>query len=265
MAHDHMDFIEGVAREDIAALREKERTYQGSWKKRGGVGCFMMLARKWDRLENMLREQANSFMEGPYDVFGAIHGQPGGEDGTPLAEVRDLRRYLLLVEAEMAARGVLRAGPPVTVELEKGPEAPPVAVAGIDGRRRLDLWSTAKLRAELQDLGRAPPAPAGEAFAADIRAELERRGYTMGGYGPRAEPNYPGTPEDGSHHEPRENVRGALGMKVGDRVVCSTPGHSYYGQSGVAMEFLQDGDAYVQLDGEQGHTMIKWNHLSKVP
>jgi hypothetical protein len=42
---------------------------------------------------------------------------PLGTDGTVLAEVRDLRRYLLLVEAEMVARGVVETdGPPVTVK-----------------------------------------------------------------------------------------------------------------------------------------------------
>lgn len=94
----HMEFLEIVAVEDCAALREKETTYKGSWKRRGGVGAFMMMARKMDRLEVMaLRDN--------YDVFRMISDDPEGEDGTPLAEIRDLRRYLLLVEAEMISRG----------------------------------------------------------------------------------------------------------------------------------------------------------------
>jgi hypothetical protein len=96
----YLDRLPEIAREDARHLREKEKTYQDSWKRRGGIGAFMMLARKWDRLENML--------QGKYDIFAGIEQHPGGEDGTVLAEVRDLRRYLALVEAEMRQRGVVK-------------------------------------------------------------------------------------------------------------------------------------------------------------
>lgn len=105
----HMAHLQRVATGDVEHLREKERTYRGSWKRRGGVGAFMMLARKWDRLEGMLGhpEQNTVPTWGQYDIFGAVEQQPSGEDGTVLAEIRDLRRYLLLVEAELVARGVV--------------------------------------------------------------------------------------------------------------------------------------------------------------
>jgi hypothetical protein len=49
------------------------------------------------------------------DLFGKIAEKPSGKDGTVLACVRDLRRYLLLVEAEMIAEGVVEPEtPPVT-------------------------------------------------------------------------------------------------------------------------------------------------------
>jgi hypothetical protein len=87
----HLNFIDHIARTDCDQVRLKEETYRGSWKKRGGIGAFMMLARKWDRIEEMMIERA-------YDIFR----EPGdGSDGTPLAEIRDLRRYLLLVESEL--------------------------------------------------------------------------------------------------------------------------------------------------------------------
>jgi hypothetical protein len=41
------------------------------------------------------------------DIFGRIAQKPKGEDGTVLACMRDLRRYMLLVEAEMIAEGVV--------------------------------------------------------------------------------------------------------------------------------------------------------------
>jgi hypothetical protein len=41
------------------------------------------------------------------DIFAKIEEKPKGEDGTVLAVCRDLRRYLILVEAEMISRGVV--------------------------------------------------------------------------------------------------------------------------------------------------------------
>jgi hypothetical protein len=105
----HLDYLTAVTAHDVVELRRKEQTYRGSWKQRGGIGAFMMLARKWDRLEPM----AESFS---YDIFKSIAvqvpaekaiGAGEGSDGTVLAEIRDLRRYLTLVEAEMMARGVV--------------------------------------------------------------------------------------------------------------------------------------------------------------
>lgn len=104
--HNHLEPICVV---DVDEVTRKDISYGSSWKKRGGVGAFMMLARKWDRLEEMVKSKTNSTGFG-YDIFAAIaHTGGGGEDGTVLAEVRDLRRYLLLVEAEMMQRGVVPA------------------------------------------------------------------------------------------------------------------------------------------------------------
>jgi hypothetical protein len=105
----HMNYLRAVANSDIESLQHKEKTYQGSWKKRGGCGAFFMLARKWDRIENILNRA-----EYRWDIFAVMdtesdHEGDEGEDGTLLAEIRDLRRYLMLVEAEMMARGVVSA------------------------------------------------------------------------------------------------------------------------------------------------------------
>ena len=85
----------GLANEDVEGLHVSEQSYGDSWKQRGGVGAFMMLARKWDRLE----KQANEFN---YDVFLAAAEDPR-EEGV-LDDIRDLRRYLFLVEAEVRMR-----------------------------------------------------------------------------------------------------------------------------------------------------------------
>jgi hypothetical protein len=126
--------MNAVAQEDVRFLKEKDKTYGGSWKKSGGRSAWFMLKRKIDRLivlmtppdpppgwptsvhVNAATTDRLLRMTQAEDIFAQITTRPGGEDGTVLAEVRDLRRYLLLVEAEMLARGVvempLRPGTP---------------------------------------------------------------------------------------------------------------------------------------------------------
>jgi hypothetical protein len=86
--------IEEVAIRDVEALVNAEKSYGNSWKKRGGVGAFMMLARKWDRIENQVKKCQ-------YDIFNTIYEDPSSEG--ILDDIGDLRRYLFLVEAEMRA------------------------------------------------------------------------------------------------------------------------------------------------------------------
>ena len=107
--HQH---LADIAMADVDLVIAKDRSYGASWKKRGGTGAFMMLARKWDRLEELVGIG--------YDIFNGIANWQNwqkldagsslikqGDDGTVLAEIRDLRRYLLLVEAEMVERGAV--------------------------------------------------------------------------------------------------------------------------------------------------------------
>jgi len=91
----YLDFLHVVAQEDVDKLKAAEKNYGDSWKKRGGVGAFMMLARKWDRIEKQC-ELCN------WDVFTALVTDPRPEG--ILDDIQDLRRYLMLVEAEMLAR-----------------------------------------------------------------------------------------------------------------------------------------------------------------
>jgi hypothetical protein len=99
---EHLEFVKAVAEEDIQAVNSADRIYNGSWKRRGGIGAFMMLCRKWDRLEHRVENCCEK-----YDVFHAILTDTRREGC--IDDVRDLRRYLLLVEAEMRSRG-FRAG-----------------------------------------------------------------------------------------------------------------------------------------------------------
>ena len=81
--------FEDIVEDDVTELEEAHESYGDSWRKRGGVGAYMMLARKWDRLENKAEEH-------DWDIFEAIGEDP--RDEGILDDIRDLRRYLLLVD-----------------------------------------------------------------------------------------------------------------------------------------------------------------------
>jgi len=91
-------YIDKLAENDAKGLHESDKHYSDSWKRRGGVGAFMMMARKWDRIENLMTKLTR-----PFDIFWAIASDQR-EEGI-IDDIRDLRRYLNLVEAEMLARG----------------------------------------------------------------------------------------------------------------------------------------------------------------
>lgn len=98
----YLDNLQRVADSDVAGLKKAEMSYGDSWKRRGGVGAFMMMARKWDRFENRVQTQTPE--AGAYDVFAHVEADPRKEG--LIDDIRDLRRYLVLVEAELMARGL---------------------------------------------------------------------------------------------------------------------------------------------------------------
>ena len=101
----HMRFLASVCTHDVEILVEKEAKYKGSWKKRGGVGAFMMLARKWDRIESQLIQEN-------FDIFKLCQDDKDFREN----EIGDLRRYLMLVEAELL--NLEKIYPDVTAKLE---------------------------------------------------------------------------------------------------------------------------------------------------
>ena len=81
--------MEKIVLNDVNALEKAEESYGNSWRQRGGVGAFMMLARKWDRIENQVQAEN-------YDIFSS-YKKDTRQEGI-LDDIQDLRRYLLLVE-----------------------------------------------------------------------------------------------------------------------------------------------------------------------
>lgn len=106
----HRKYLAPIAEEIVKTLIHKDAEYGASWKQRGGTGAFMMLARKWDRLENGLKPMnengtlsrlGNSLGHdiAPYDVFMAALLDTRSEGITD--DIKDLIGYLLLVLAEI--------------------------------------------------------------------------------------------------------------------------------------------------------------------
>ena len=86
--------IQHLADNDVEVLKEKGRTYGDSWRKRGGQGAYMMLARKWDRIEEYCSQHG-------YNIFAAITNDTRNAGDDLFDDIRDLRRYLLLVDGYM--------------------------------------------------------------------------------------------------------------------------------------------------------------------
>lgn len=91
----NFNHLENLASSDVKVLKSKGMSYGDSWRARGGVGAFMMLARKWDRIENQAKLAS-------YDIFSACYKTAEEPEGL-LDDIADLRRYLLLVEEHVRA------------------------------------------------------------------------------------------------------------------------------------------------------------------
>jgi len=92
MSTTNYERVKQIALKDHEALVKAGESYGDSWKQRGGVGAFMMLARKWDRIEN----QVMPYM---WDIF-VTYEKDARAEGI-LDDIQDLRRYLMLVEEEI--------------------------------------------------------------------------------------------------------------------------------------------------------------------
>lgn len=97
----YLKHLARIAQDDVDGLDRASEKYGCSWKKRGGVGAFFNFCRKWDRLE--IRMQEPHPTAAPYDILARAADDPDVEG--IIDDVRDLRRYLLLVEAELRAMG----------------------------------------------------------------------------------------------------------------------------------------------------------------
>ena len=112
-----LSHLSDIASEDTKGLIEAQKHYGNSWKVRGGVGAFMMLARKWDRLEKRVSRHPSAGGDSSvgvepergdrYDILQHLIADDRAEG--IIDDIRDLRRYLMLVEAEARAMGCTSA------------------------------------------------------------------------------------------------------------------------------------------------------------
>jgi len=94
--------LEEVAVRDVEGLMQARIEYGESWKKRGGCGAYFTIVRPLDRLDILCARPASNGV--PFDIFQHCLDSPNGDEGV-LNALRDLRRYLLLVEVELVQRG----------------------------------------------------------------------------------------------------------------------------------------------------------------
>lgn len=194
----YLDRVKDVQKKDHDYVDKKDRQYGSSWKKRGGVGAFMMLARKWDRLETMMSDVGRfggGDKDAPaYDIFAWIRaegreefrpsyvppGQYQGRDGTILAEVRDLRRYLTLVEAWAVEQGWVQDVEPAKSNYVQSDDVYSVMaqyweISRDEAKRRI----IEKVYGEPRGVRAAAPAQAALNLAPD-RSELSAEGASGG-------------------------------------------------------------------------------------
>ncbi len=76
------DYMAGI----VKTVEQKDKDYGSSWRRRGGPGAFMVMARKWDRIENLVKQDS-------WDIFKCI----SIDRGQVTDDIDDLIGYLMLI------------------------------------------------------------------------------------------------------------------------------------------------------------------------
>jgi hypothetical protein len=92
-----------VSASDVDRLLKKDQEYGASWKRRGGVGAFMMMVRKIDRIMTQIPEPDGHPKHG-FDIFAILADEHADLSESLLDTLRDLRGYATLIEAEHLVR-----------------------------------------------------------------------------------------------------------------------------------------------------------------
>ncbi len=84
-----------ITKELVKYVNDKDIQYGSSWRKRGGAGAFMVIARKWDRIEQACETRHPA----KYDIFDVF--ETDGRSETILDDCLDLVGYLLILVEHM--------------------------------------------------------------------------------------------------------------------------------------------------------------------
>lgn len=87
-----------ITEELVKFVNDKDIQYGSSWRKRGGAGAFMVIARKWDRIEQACEKETAK-----YDIFNVFKEEDRRE--TILDDCLDLVGYLLILVEHMIEIG----------------------------------------------------------------------------------------------------------------------------------------------------------------
>jgi hypothetical protein len=93
--------IKAIALDDVAILTTADQQYGSSWRKRGGVGAYIVGIRKADRMEQQLQRCGNDLRE-------AVR-QDRRAEGI-MNDLRDLRRYFYLWDSYAMSEDWLASG-----------------------------------------------------------------------------------------------------------------------------------------------------------
>ena len=82
----------------VKFVNDKDIQYGSSWRKRGGAGAFMVMARKWDRIETACEKETSK-----YNIFDVFKKEARQE--SILDDCLDLVGYLLILVEHMIEVG----------------------------------------------------------------------------------------------------------------------------------------------------------------
>lgn len=94
--------LKKVAQSDVEGILVGEEEYDRSWMKDGGVGAWFTMKRCLDRLPVLVSRKPSDSGD-RFDIFQHVLADKAGTG--VLDSVRDMRRYCMLVEAELVRQG----------------------------------------------------------------------------------------------------------------------------------------------------------------
>ncbi len=103
-----------ITEELVKFVNDKDVQYGSSWRKRGGAGAFMVMARKWDRIEQACETQHPA----KYDIFDVFEAD--GRRETILDDCLDLVGYLLNLVEHMVEIGYVTRIPELNMSFGVG-------------------------------------------------------------------------------------------------------------------------------------------------